>query len=102
MIEQGSSNLLTSILEQVEALIEEKQNASKLKLLEELNKEATEIVEEHHRLEESRLNLTTPPTSEAEAPQPENYGRARPKNTSRENLTLVGPNILPQEAVAPT
>ena len=47
MIEQqGSSNLLKSILEQVEALIEkEQQNASKLQILEELNREAMEIAE---------------------------------------------------------
>ena len=60
--EQVSSNLPRSIIGQVEALIEkEQQNASKLKVLEELNKEATKIAEEqHHRLEEARMNLTTP------------------------------------------
>ena len=78
---QGSSNLPKSILGQVHALIEkEHQNATKLQILEEINREATEITEEqHHRLEEVRLNLTTPLTSEGEASEPENYGGARPK-----------------------
>ena len=55
LIEQGPSNLVTSILGQVEVLIEkEKQNASKLHVLEELNREAMEIVEEQYcRLEEA-------------------------------------------------
>ena len=49
-----------------------------------LQKEAMEIVEEqHHGLEEARLNLTTPLTSEAETSQAENYGRERSKTTSR-------------------
>ena len=40
MAEQGSSNLPKSILGQVEALIEKrKQNASKLQVLEELNRD---------------------------------------------------------------
>ena len=70
----------------MEALIEkEQQNASKLKVLEELNWEATEIAkEQYHRLEEARLNLT-PLTSEVEASEPEKYGEARPKTTSRAN-----------------
>ena len=80
--QQGSSNLPTSILGKVEDLIEkEQQNASKLQILEEINREATEIMEEqHHRLEEMRLNLTTPLTSQVEASEPENYGGARPQN----------------------
>ena len=91
--EQGSSNLLKSILGQVEALIEkEHQNASKLQILDELNREATEIMEEqHHGLKDARLNFTTPLTSEAEASKPDNYGGARPKTTLRANLTLVWP-----------
>ena len=66
---QGSSNLPKSILGQVEALSEkEHQNASKLQILEEINREATEIMEEQHcRLDEARLNLTTPLISEVEA-----------------------------------
>ena len=54
--QQSSSNLPKSILGQVEALIErEQQNASKLQILEEINKEATEIAEEQHcRLKEAR------------------------------------------------
>ena len=94
MEQQGSSYLSTSILRQVEALIEkEQQNASKLQILEEINREATEITEEQHcRLEKMRLNLTTPLTSE-----PENYGEARPNTKSRANLTSVAPSVLPQE-----
>ena len=69
----------------------------------ELTRESTEIVEEQHcRLEEVRLNLTTPLTSEGEASEPETYGGARPKTTSRANLTSVAPNTLPHEAVAQT
>ena len=88
----------------MEAPIEkEKQNASKLQVLEELNREAMEIAEEqHHRLEKARLNFTTPLTYEAEASEPENYGEARPKTTSRANLTLVASNTLPQETVTQT
>ena len=102
--EQCSSNLPRSILGQVDALIEkEQQNASNLKVLEELSKEAMVIVEEQHcRLEEVRMNLTTPLTSEAEASEPENYDGPRPKTTSRVNLTSIAPNALPQEAMAQT
>ena len=69
------------MLGQVEALIQkEQQNASKLQILEEINRKATEIVEDqHHRLEEARLNLTTPLTSKVEASEPQNYGAARSK-----------------------
>ena len=52
--------------------------------------------EQHQRLEEARLNLTTPFTSEDE-----NYGRARPKTTSGAKLTSVVPSTLPQDAVVP-
>ena len=54
-----------SILGQVEDLIEqEKENASKLHVLEELQRQATEIAkEQHHRVEEARLNPSTPLTS---------------------------------------
>ena len=102
--QQGSSNLPKSILGQVEALTEkEQQNASKLQILEEINREATEIAgEQHCRLEELRLNLSTPLTSEVEASEPENYGGARPKTTSRANLISVAPSVLPQETVART
>ena len=64
--QQSSSNLPKPILGQVEALIaKEQQNVSKLQILEVINKEATEIMEEQHRrLKEARLNLTTPLTSE--------------------------------------
>ena len=102
--QQGSSDLPKSILGQVEALIEkEQQNASKLQILEERNRKATEIAEEQqHRLKEVRLNLTTPPTSEVEASEPENYGRARPKTTSRACVTSVTPSVSPQDTIAKT
>ena len=102
LMEQSSSNLPKSIIGQVEALIaKEQQNASKLQILEEINKEATEIAEEQHRrLEEARLNLTTPLTSEVEASEAEGYGGARPKVKSRAQVTTVTPDVYPQETVA--
>ena len=79
----------------------EQQNVSKLQILEEINKEATEIVEEQHcRLEEARLNLTTPLSSEVEASEPERYGGARPKTKSRTHVTSVNPSIFPEESIA--
>ena len=56
--QQGSSNLPTSILGQVEDLNEkEEQNSCKMQTLEEINREATEIAEEQqHRFKEVRLN----------------------------------------------
>ena len=56
MKQHSSSNLSKSTIGQVETLIvKEQQNASKLQILEEINKEATEIAEEQHcRLEEAR------------------------------------------------
>ena len=82
-------------------IAEEQQNASQLQILEEINKEATEIVEEQHcRLEEARWNLTTPLTSKVEASEPETYGGARPKSASRAHVTYVTPSVLPQETVA--
>ena len=88
----------------MEALIaKEQQNASKLQILEEINKEATEIAEQQHcRLEEARLNLTTPLTSDVEASKPEIYGGARPKIKSRAHVTSVIPSVLPQETVTKT
>ena len=79
LMDQSSSNLPKSIIGQMETLIaKEQQNASKLQILEEINKEATEIVEEQHcRLEEARLNLTTPLTSEVEDSEAESYGRIK-------------------------
>ena len=103
MEQQSSSNLPKSIIGQVEALIvKEQQNASKsLQILEEIIKEPTEIVEEQHcRLEEARLNLTTPLTSEVEASEAENYGGARPKVKARAQVTSVTPSVFPQETVA--
>ena len=102
LMAQSSGNLPKSIIGQVEALIaKEHQNASKLQILEEINKEATEIAEEqHHRLEEARLNLTTPLTSEVEASEAESYGGARPKVKSRAQVTTVTPDAYPQETVA--
>ena len=67
----------------------------------EINKEATEIVEEQpHRLEEARLNLTTPLTSEVEASEAGGYDGARPKVKSRAQVTTVTPDVYPQETVA--
>ena len=103
LIEQQSSNSLPkSIIGQVEALIvKEQQNASRLQILEEINKEATEITEEqHHRLEEARLNLTTYLTSEVEASEAEMYGGARPKVKPSAQITSVTPSVFPQENVA--
>ena len=102
LMQQSSGNLPKSIMGQVEALIaKEQQNASKLQILEEINKEATKIAEEQHRrLEEARLNLTTPLTSEVEASEAENYGGARPKVKSRAQVTTVTPDAYHQEAVA--
>ena len=104
MAEQSSSNLLKSIIGQLEALIEkEHQKASKLQILEDINREATEIVEgQHCRLEEARLNLITPLTSEIEASEADNYGGTRPKTTSRVTLTSAALGVLPQEGVAQT
>ena len=86
----------------MEALIaKEQQNASKLQILEEINKQATEIAEEQHcRLEEARLNLTTPLTSEIEASEAESYCGVRPKVNLRAQVTTVTPNVYPQETVA--
>ena len=102
--QQSSSNLPKPIIGQVEALIaREQQNASKLQILEEINKEVTEIAEEQHcRLEEARLNLTTPLTSEVEASEPEIYGGARPKTKSRDSVKSAIPSTLPQETEAKT
>ena len=99
LMEQSSSNLPKSIIGQVEALIaKEQQNASKLQILEEINKEATEIAEEQHcRLGEARLNLTTPLTSEVEASEAESYGGVSPTVKSRAQVT---PSVCPQETVA--
>ena len=104
MEQQRSSNLPKSIVCQVEALIaKEQQNASKLKILEEINKEATEIAEEQHcRLEEARLNFTTPLTSKVEASEPKIYGVTRPRIKSRAHVTSVTPSVLHQETVAKT
>ena len=69
--------------------------------MEEINKEATEIAEEQHcRLEEARLNLTTSLTSEVEASEAGIYGGARPKVKSKAQVTSVTPSVLPQEIVA--
>ena len=74
--QQGSSNLPRSIIGQVDALIPKgQQNASKLQILEEINKEANEIEEQQHSgLEEARLNLTTSLTSEVGSSEPELCG----------------------------
>ena len=101
MEQQSSSNLPKSTVGQVETLIvKEQQNASKLQILEEISIEATEIVEEqHHRLEEARLNLTTTLT-EVEASEAEIYGGARPNVKSRAQVTSVTPTVFPEETIA--
>ena len=53
--------------------------------------------EQHHRLEEARINLTKPFTSEAEASEQENYGGTRSKTTSRATLTYAAPSVMPQK-----
>ena len=79
----------------------EKQNASNLQVLEGLQREATEIAEEQYcRLEEARLNLTAPLTSEAKTSEAEDYRGARPKTTSRAKITSFVPSTLPQDAMA--
>ena len=85
MEQQSSSYLLKSIIGEVGALIvKEQQKASKLQILEEINKEAKEIVnEQHHRLKEARLNLTIPLISKVEASEAVIYGGARPKVKSQ-------------------
>ena len=44
--------------------------------------------------------MTTPLTSEVEAPEPECYGGAWPKTRSRAHVTSINPSILPQETMA--
>ena len=102
MEQQSSSNLPKSTIGQVEALIvKEQQNASQLQILEEINKEATEIVKElPPQAWEARLNLTTPLTSKIEASEAEIYGGARSKVKPRAQVTSVTPSVFPQETVA--
>ena len=45
--------------------------------------------EQHHRLEEARLNITVQFTTEDETYDAENYGETRCKTTSRAKLTSV-------------
>ena len=79
-----------------------KQNASKLQVLEELQREAMEIAKEQHcRLQEARLNLTTLLAYEAETSGAENYGGARLKTTSRTKVISFAVDTLPQEAMVP-
>ena len=58
--------------------------------------------EQHHRLEEARLNLTTPVTSEVEASETESYGGARSKIKTRGHVSSVTPSVLPQDTVGKT
>ena len=55
--------------------------------------------EQHCRLGEARLNLTTPHTSKVEASEAEIYGGARPKVKSRAQVTSVTPSVFAQETV---
>ena len=92
LLEQASGAASRSLQEQVEGLIaKEKQNASKLWALEEIQNETMAIAEEQQCLiEEAQLRLPTPQTSAVEsASEAENYGGARPKTTQR--VTIRSP-----------
>ena len=86
LLEQSSGAASRSLQEQVEGLIaKEKQNASKLQALEEIQNKTMAIAEEQQCLiEEAQFRLTTPQISAVEsASEAENDGGARPKTTQR-------------------
>ena len=94
LLEQASGTASRSLQEQVEGLIaKEKQNASKLQALEEIQNETMAIAEEQQCLiEEAQLRLPTPQTSALEsASEAENHGGARPKWTPR--VTIRSPQV---------
>ena len=94
LLEQTSSAASRSPQEQVECLTaKEKQNASKLQALEEIQNETMAIAEEQQCLiEEAQLKLPTPQTFAVEsASKAENYGEARPKTTQR--VTIRSPQV---------
>ena len=79
-ITKCSSDLHRSKQKQVKDLIKkEKQNTSNLQALEKLQRDTTGIVEEqYHWLEEAKVNLTFPMTSEAEISKARNFSGAKP------------------------
>ena len=94
LLEQTSGAASRSLQEQVEGLIaKEKQNASKLRALEEIQNETMAIAEEQQCLiEEAQLRLPTPQNSAVEsASEAEIYGGARPKRTPR--VTIRSPQV---------
>ena len=94
LLEQTSGVASRSLQEQVEGLIaKEKQNASKLQALEEIQNETMAIAEEQqHLIEEAQLRLPTPQTSAVEsASEAEIHGGARPKHTPR--VTIRSPQV---------
>ena len=94
LLEQASGAASRSLQEQVDSLIaKEKQNASKLWALEEIQNETMAIAEEQQCLmEEVQLRLPMPQTSAVEsASEAENHGGARPKVTQR--VTIRSPQV---------
>ena len=94
LLEQASGAASRSLQGQVEGLIaKEKQTASKLQALEEIQNETMAIAEEQHCLiEEAQLRLPTPQTSAVESgSEAENYGGTRPNTTQR--VTIRSPQV---------
>ena len=94
LLEQASGAASRSLQEQVEGLIaKEKQNASKLQALEEIQNETMVIAEEQQCLiEEAQLRLPSPQTSAVEsASEAESYSGARPRTTQR--VTIRSPQV---------
>ena len=94
LLEQPSGAASRSLQEQVEGLIAtERENASKLWALEEIQNETMVIAKEQQCLiEETQFRLPTQQTSAVEsASEAENYGGARPKNTQR--VTIRSPQV---------
>ena len=93
LLEQPSGAASGSLQEQVGGLIaKERENASKLWALEEIENETMAIAEEQQCFIEAQLRLPTPRTSAVEsALEADNYGRARPKTTQR--VTIRSPQV---------
>ena len=78
-----------------------KQDASKLQMLDKLQRDVMEIAEEQYCcLEEARVNITIQMTSQVETSEAENYGRARPTTNLRAKPTSYIKSTLPQKAMA--
>ena len=98
LLEQASGAASRSLQEQVEGLIaKEKQNAYKLRALEEIQNETMGIAEEQqHLIEEAQLRLPTPQTSAVEsASEAANYGGTRPKCTQRVTIRSTPVEAVP-------